>query len=134
LAGPNIKHLALGDPQTVPIGVYAKQYLESVKLWSDVAPKIVVTENVRAALAAVEAGNADASIVYKTDAAISKKVKVVFEVPPNEGPKISYPMALVKDSAEPAAATKFLDYLNSEEAGKIFRRHGFIVLPATKGP
>jgi molybdate transport system substrate-binding protein len=134
LAGPSVRRLALGDPQAVPIGVYARQYLESLKLWADVAPKVVATENVRAALAAVEAGNADASIVYKTDAAISKKVRIAFEVPPKEGPKISYPMALLKDSAEPAAATTFLDYLNSEEAAKTFTRYGFVVFPPTKGP
>jgi molybdate transport system substrate-binding protein len=134
LASPTIKRVALGDPRAVPIGVYAREYLQRLKLWGDVAPKVVATENVRAALAAVEAGNADASIVYKTDAAISKKVKIAFEVPAKEGPKISYPMALLKDSPEPAAAARFLDFLNSEEAGSIFRKYGFIVLPALKEP
>jgi len=133
LAGPTVKRLALGDPQAVPIGVYAKQYLESLKLWSEISPKVVITESVRAALAAVEAGNANASIVYKTDAAISKKVKVVFEVPPKDGPKISYPVALLKDAAERERAKQFLDHLNSEEAGAIFKAYGFIVLPTEKG-
>ena len=88
---------------------------------------MVPAENVRAALAAVASGNADAGIVYKTDAAISKKVKVVYEVPVAEGPKISYPMALIKDSAQPDAAKKFLAYLSSEEAGQVFLRYGFLV-------
>jgi molybdate transport system substrate-binding protein len=88
----------------------------------------VATENVRAALAAVEAGNADASIVYKTDAAISKKVKVAFEVPLEEGPKIRYPMAMLKDAREPVAAKKFFEYLSSDDAGKIFKSYGFIVI------
>ena len=120
LAGPQIKRVALGDPKAVPIGVYARQYLEKLGLWPAVKPKVVATENVRAALAAVEAGNADASIVYKTDAAISKKVKVAVEVPPADGPKISYPMALVTGAKEPAAARKFLDGLGSPEAGQVF--------------
>src|SRR6266850_2325387 len=79
---------------------------------------IVATENVRAALAAVEAGNADASIVYKTDATISKRVKVAFEVPVEEGPKIRYPMAIVKEAKERLAAKKLFGYLSSDEAGK----------------
>jgi molybdate transport system substrate-binding protein len=128
LASANIKRVALGDPRAVPIGVYAREYLEKLKLWEAVRPKVVATENVRAALAAVEAGNVDASIVYKTDAAISKAVKVAFEVPLEEGPKIRYPMAMVKDTREPHAAKKFFDYLSSDEAGKIFKRYGFIVI------
>jgi molybdate transport system substrate-binding protein len=102
--------------------------LEGLKLWTDIAPKVVSTENVRAALAAVEAGNADASIVYKTDAAISKKVRVAYEVPSKEGPKISYPVALVKDSKHSEAGKNFFEYLNSESAGKVFSRYGFIVI------
>jgi molybdate transport system substrate-binding protein len=131
LATSKVKRLALGDPRAVPIGVYAKKYLQELKLWSAIAPKVVATENVRAALAAVEAGNADASIVYKTDAAISKKVRVVFEVPAREGPAIKYPAALVKGSAAPAPAKNFLEYLDSDEACSIFRKHGFVVIPAS---
>jgi molybdate transport system substrate-binding protein len=127
LAGAAVKRIALGDPQAVPIGVYAKQYLEQLNLWKAVQPKVVATANVRAALAAVEAGDADASIVYKTDAAMSRKVRVAFAVPAGEGPKISYPAALLKDAPQPAAGRKFLDYLGSETAAKIFRRFGFVV-------
>jgi molybdate transport system substrate-binding protein len=134
LASANVKRVALGDPRAVPIGVYAREYLEKLKLWEAVRPKVVATENVRAALAAVEAGNADASIVYKTDAAISKKVRVAFEVPLEEGPKIRYPMAIVKDSKAPQAAKKFFGYLSSDEAGRVFKKYGFIVIEAAKGP
>lgn len=125
LASPNIKHIALGDPKGVPIGIYARQYLQGLGLWEKIEPKVVATESVRAALAAVESGNADASLVYKTDAAVSKKVVVAYEVPEAEGPKISYPMALVKDSKHPEEAKKFYDYLASEDAVKVFRGHGF---------
>jgi molybdate transport system substrate-binding protein len=134
LANPSIKRVALGDPRAVPIGVYAREYLEKLKLWDAVRPKVVATENVRAALAAVEAGNADASIVYKTDAAISKKVKVAFEVPLEEGPKIKYPMAMLKDAKEPQTAKKFLEHLSSELAGEVFKKFGFIVMESAKGP
>lgn len=128
LATDKVKRLALAEPKTVPAGIYAKQYLEKARLWPAVAAKVVPTENVRAALAAVEAGNAEAGIVYKTDAAISTKVRVACEIPEKEGPAIRYPMALVGESKQPEAARKFLDHLGSGEAGKIFERFGFIVL------
>jgi len=98
----------------VPIGIYTRQYLEKKKIWLAVEAKIVPTESVRAALAAVESGDADASFVYKTDAAISKKVKVVFEVPQADAPVISYPMALVEGAKQPEAARKFLEARRSE--------------------
>ncbi len=126
LARPDIKRVALGDPKAVPAGIYAREYLQSQGLWAAVAPKVVGTANVRAALAAVEAGDADASIVYKTDAMISKRVKVAFEVPPDQGPKITYPMALVKGAKPPAKA--FLKFLESERAAVVFERYGFRLL------
>jgi len=133
LANPGIKRVALGDPRAVPIGIYAREYLEKLKLWEAIKPKVVATENVRAALAAVEAGNADASIVYKTDAAISRKVKIAFEVPVEQGPKIRYPMAMLKEAKEPQAAKSFFEYLSSEEAAKIFEKYGFVVVKPGKG-
>jgi len=127
LAKDNVKKLALAEPKTVPAGIYAREYLQKQNLWPAVAAKVVPTENVRAALAAVEAGNVEAAIVYKTDAAISKRVRVVYEVPAREGPKISYPLALVKESIQAEAAKKFLRYLESKAAAAAFRRYGFVV-------
>jgi molybdate transport system substrate-binding protein len=130
LAGPQVRVLALAEPQTVPAGIYAKSYLRSQKLWNKVIDRVVPTENVRACLQAVAGGNADAGIVYKTDAAISKKVKVAFEVPAGEGPRISYPAAAIAGSPQPAAAKKLLDYLAGPQGQEVFRRHGFHILPA----
>jgi len=121
LGQPEVRHLALGEPSTVPAGVYAKQYLEKIGVWTAVAGKA----NVRATLAAVESGNVEAGIVYKTDALISKKVRVAFEVPEADGPVISYPVALVKAGKDPAAATKFLALLNSPEGRAVFAKYGF---------
>jgi len=126
LGSDRIERLALAEPATVPAGIYAKQYLLKEGLWAAVESKVVPTENVRAALAAVESGNADAGIVYKTDAAISKKVKVAYVVPAKEGPAISYPVAALKASPQPAAAAKFLDYLGTSSAQEVFRSYGFI--------
>ena len=127
LTNADVKQIALADPKAVPAGVYAKAWLTKLQLWPAIEPKVVPAENVRAALAAVASGTADAGVVYKTDAAISKKVKVVYEVPAADGPAISYPMALLKDSSQPDAAKKFLAYLSSEEAGQVFLRYGFLV-------
>ena len=124
-----VQRLALADPKTVPAGIYAKEYLAKTGLWSALEKKVVPLDNVRAALAAVEAGNAQAGLVYKTDAGISKKVKVAHEVSAQDGPAISYPVALVRESKQPAAARKFLDHLNSAEAARVFAKFGFIVRP-----
>ncbi len=83
-------------------------------------------ENVRAALAAVESGDADAGIVYATDARASRRVRVAFTAPPGETPPISYPFALLRDAPAPAAARAFLDYLSGPAAAGVFRKNGFV--------
>jgi len=128
LTNAAIQHLAVADVKFVPAGTYAKAYLEKLSLWPAVENKIVPCENVRAVLAAVESGNVDAGIVYKTDATISKNVKVAFEVPFTDGPKISYPLALVKDAPQPEAAKKFIAFLDSDAAAAMFKKFGFIML------
>jgi len=130
LTNATVQHLALGDVKIVPAGTYAKAYLEKLAIWSAVEPKVVPCENVRAVLAAVESGNVDAGVVYKTDAAISQKVKVAYEVPIADSPKITYPLALVKDAPQPEAANKFIAYLATAGATKVFQQFGFIVLEA----
>ncbi|HWN82273.1 MAG TPA: molybdate ABC transporter substrate-binding protein [Candidatus Udaeobacter sp.] len=126
LAKPDVRSIALAEPQSVPAGIYAKQHLEKLGLWKQVIDRVIPTENVRAALAAVESGNVDAGIVYRTDAAISNKVKIAYEVPRAEGPKISYPFAVLKSSSDPAAAQRFLDYLASPAGRAVFTRYGFL--------
>lgn len=127
LARDEVKRIALADPKTVPAGIYAKEYLTKAKLWPAIAAKVIPTDNVRAALAAVESGNVEAGMVYKTDAAISKKVKIVCEISGADAPAIHYPMALLKEAKEPEAAQKFLAHLGSDEAGRVFAKFGFIV-------
>lgn len=128
LAGPRVRSLALAEPQSVPAGIYAKAYLRKLGLWSKVVDRVVPTENVRAALAAVESGNVDAGIVYKTDAGISKGVRIAWEVPRAEGPAISYPFAVLAEAKRPQAARRFLAYLESAPALAVFRKLGFLVL------
>jgi molybdate transport system substrate-binding protein len=129
LAGRSVRNIALAETQSVPAGIYAKQYLRQLGLWGKVVGKVIPTNNVRSALAAVESGNADAGIVYKTDALISKGVRVAYEVPLSVGPDISYPAAVVADSKQQAAAQRLLDFLQSPPAQEIFKKYGFVVKP-----
>jgi molybdate transport system substrate-binding protein len=130
LATDIVKRLALAETQSVPAGIYAREYLSKIGLWDKISGKVVPTENVRATLAAVEAGNAEAGIVYKTDALISKKVHIAYAVPAADGPKIAYPLAVMKDSKNGDAARKFAAFLASPEAHAVFEKYGF--LPAEK--
>ena len=134
LTGADIKKIATGDPKAVPVGVYAKAFLEKAGLWKSIGPKIVGTENVRTALAAVESGNVEAGIVYKTDAAVSKKVKTAWEIPAAEGPKIIYPMAALREAASPAEAKRYLAFLDEPASKAVFEKFGFVVLPEAAEP
>ena len=118
--------IAVADPRAVPAGIYTKQYLSGMGLWDKLESKIVPTENVRAALAAVESGNVDAGFVYQTDANISKKAKIAFSVPIEKGPAIRYPVAILKETKNRTAAENFLKHLGSESARKLFEQNGFI--------
>jgi molybdate transport system substrate-binding protein len=123
----SVRSLALAEPSRVPAGIYARQYLMSAGLWDQLVSKVIPTENVRAALAAVASGNADAAIVYRTDALSSKRVRVAFAVPRAAGPAISYPFALLRDAEQPRAARRLLAFLRSKPALDIFARYGFLI-------
>ena len=126
LAAPDVKKLALAEPQTVPAGIYAREFLTKLGLWEAVRARVLPCDNARAALATVEAGHAEAGIVYKTDAVISQKVRVAFEVAAASGPKIVYPGAVIARTKQPTAARKFLEHLAGADAQKVFARFGFL--------
>ena len=128
LASSKVRRLALADPKAVPAGVYSKAFLEKENLWLEIQPKVVPVDNVRAALAAVESGNIEVGMVFKTDAAISKKVKIAYAVPAGAGPEISYPVAVMKNARQVESAKQFVEYLGSHDAATVFARYGFIVL------
>ena len=125
LAGPGFKTIAIADPLTVPAGIYAKQYLRAARVWSKVVDRLIPTDNVRATLSAVEAGNVDAGIVYKTDALTSSRVAIAFDVPQEKGPRISYPVAVTTVTTQPLAAGQFVAYLASRAALDVFQAYGF---------
>ena len=122
-----LRRIALADPEAVPAGVYARRYLESIGLWSALKGRVIPTLNVRAALAAVESGNADAGLVYRTDAALSRRVRVAFTVTAEQGPRIVYVLAPLADSRKPAAL-ELVRRLAGPAARTIFERYGFQVL------
>lgn len=131
LTGAGIARIAMADPEAVPAGKYAKAWLEKKGQWSGAfKAKVLSTSDVRAALAAVASGNVDVGVVYKTDAAISPSVKVIYEVPEADAPKISYPIAVMANSAHGKEASKAAEYLEGSQARAVFQRFGFIVLGA----
>jgi molybdate transport system substrate-binding protein len=125
LADPAIKRIAMGDPEGVPAGVYAKQYLEKEGEWDAVKARIVPAGSVRAALSAVESGAADAAIVYRTDARLALHATVAWVVPADRGPRIVYPAAIVRTTASPHEAARFLDFVRGAAAARILERFGF---------
>ena len=118
--------LALGDPDHVPAGRYARAALESLGLWAEVESRTVRTLDVRAALALVERGEVPLGIVYATDVAVCGACRTVATFPESNHPPIRYPLALVAGRASPAARA-FYDFLASPAAAEIFARYGFAV-------
>lgn len=119
--------LAICDVKSVPAGKYGKASLEALGVWTSVENSLAQAENVRAALKLVATGEAPAGIVYQTDANSEPKVKVLGTFPADSHPEIIYPAALVAASKN-ADAAKLLDFLKSQTALDIFKRHGFIAL------
>ena len=116
--------LAVGDPDHVPAGIYAKESLENLGAWVTLAPEMARANNVRSAMALVERAEAPLGIVYGSDAIASDKVKVVGVFPEASHKPVEYPMAIVKGHENPTV-TAFYDYLKSPAAAVIFEKYGF---------
>ncbi|HHP0489430.1 TPA: molybdate ABC transporter substrate-binding protein [Vibrio harveyi] len=114
--------LALGNPVSVPAGMYAKESLTNLGVWKKLERQIAPAKNVRLALALVERGEAPLGVVYKTDALLTDKVKVVGEFANDTHADIIYPAAIVKDSTQ---SEQFFEYLKSDDAKKVFAQYGF---------
>ena len=118
--------LAMGDPDHVPAGMYAREALESLGLMAPLASGIIRAKDVRAALAFVERGEAACGIVYATDAAISERVRVIGVLPENSHRSIRYPVALVR-GCKPEPAGDALAFIQSHDALEIFKKYGFSI-------
>ncbi len=125
--------IAVGDPDHVPAGLYAKASLDRLGLWAEVEPHLARTADVRGALALVARGEAAAGIVYATDAEITGKVRTLLTFPEESHPPIVYPAAVLRGGDRERSAA-LLDYLAGSEAGAIFQRYGFLSLAASRKP
>lgn len=122
------RRLAMGDPDHVPAGIYAREALRSLGVWAEVAERLARTGDVRGALALVARGETPFGIVYASDAAAAPGVTVVGAFPQGSHPPITYPAALVA-GRETSTARAFLAFLATPEARSLFERHGFAVEP-----
>ncbi len=121
--------LAIGDPDHVPAGIYGRAALKRLGVWPALAGRVARTQDVRGALALVERGEAAAAVVYATDVAITKRVRVVATFPADSHPPITYPVAIVAGRDRPDVR-RFYDFLASPEAARVFTKHGFTVIDA----
>lgn len=127
LADHSVRLIALGDPANVPAGQYGMETLTALHLEDQIKTKLVLAHDVRQVLTYVETGNADAGLVYATDAQASKRVRVVSIAPEATHEPVIYPAAVVKASRNEEAARKFIEYLNSPVARAVFVKHGFTI-------
>ena len=132
LAQEKVGRLALADSSSVPAGIYARQALEKLKLWDKLKGKVVGAADVRQALLYVETSAAEAGIVYATDAAASKKVRVVGKIDPKLSDPIRYPLVLTPAGEKNPVAVACYEFLQSPAAAKVFRDLGFVVLEKDK--
>ena len=125
---PEISRIAIGHPEIVPAGTYAKEALAHFGLWEMLHPKLIFGTDVRATLAYVTAGNVDMAIVYKTDTTLTNNINVLYQLPPEAYTPIIYPAVIMKDSSRKQLAHRFITYLQSMRSSEIFEKHGFTVL------
>lgn len=125
LTDPKVQVISMGEPRSVPAGQYAEEVFTNLGIYEELKPKFVYGTSVRNVLATVESGNADAGVVYATDAEISGLVTRVATAPDNLHSPIIYPMALVADSSNLEAARTYAQFLTTTPAQEVFEKYGF---------
>ena len=125
LSVAELDHIAVGEFESVPAGQYAEEVLTNLGILEEIRDKLVFGNNVRQVLSFVEAGTADAGLVYATDAAMSDRIKIVESAPENSHSTIVYPIAVVKDSNHTDIAQNYLQFLSKETAKSVFEKYGF---------
>lgn len=124
LAGKGVQRVAIGNPDSVPVGRYARAALQDAGLWEAITGKTITTQNVRQSLDYVARGEVDAGFVYASDyQAMPGRVVRAFDVPLKT--PINYPVAVIKDSARAAEARRFVAFVVSPQGQAVLRRHGF---------
>ena len=127
LQNDTVKQISIGETKVVPAGQYAEQALKKLGVWEKVQRKIVFAKDVRTVLTYVDTGNVDAGLVYKTDAAASKKVKILATAPDGSHAPIIYPAAVLSSTKHQKAAEEFLSYLAGPEGKTVFEKYGFVM-------
>ena len=125
LLSPEVRRVAVADPQLAPAGAYAREALQSLGLWAPLEPKLVMGADVRTVLAYVESGNADAAVVYASDASIAPDLRVLWAFAPDTHSPLVYPVAALRETGNPQGARLFREFLLRTEAGGVFERFGF---------
>ena len=120
-----VKKISVGEPRSVPVGQYTAELFTNLGILEQVRSRLVYGNSVRNVLAAVESGNADAGVVYSTDAKISAQVTQVATAPDSLHSPIVYPIAVIKASHNTAAAERYTQFLASDPAKETFRKYGF---------
>ena len=127
LSSASIGKIAVGIPESVPAGQYAKEALSQASLWDSLSNKLVQAKDVKAVLQTVETGNADAGFVYRTDALKSDKAEIAFDVDVSSYTPILYPVGILEASEHPQQAGAFYQFLQSTEALNVFKTYGFTI-------
>lgn len=127
LAGEEIKYIALGTPETVPVGMYTKEALQYYDLWESLKEKYVYTKDVRQVLSYVKSGNTEVGFVYLSDAMVSENTEVILEIPKEAHSPIIYPAAIINNN-NPEESLRFLEFLTSDEGGRVFEKYGYVLV------
>ncbi len=128
LTNDKVKKVAIPDPKSTPSGMYGQQAFDELGITAQIQSKLIIGSDVRQVLTYVESGNADAGIVYSTDALTSSKVKVVASAPDDINAKVVYPVAVIKASKNPDAAKDYENFLFSNQAKTVFEKYGFTMV------
>lgn len=125
LTNANVNRISIGEPRSVPVGQYAEELFKNLGIWDQLQAKFVYGNSVRNVLGTVESGNADAGVIYATDAKISNQVIQVATAPSNMHSPIVYPMAIVATSRHQDSARAYAQFLSSQSAQDVFKKYGF---------
>ena len=128
LTQSSVRRIAIGEPNSVPAGIYGAEAFNRLGIWSGVKPKLIPGADVRSVLAYAEAGEVDFGIVYKTDASLSEKVRIAYEFPISSHRPIVYPAAVIRGTKHEDLAHTFLRYLEKSEIRRVFEKYGFSVV------
>ena len=128
LTQDSIRRIAIGEPNSVPAGIYGREALTHLGIWDAIQSKLIPSTDVRSTLAYVESSEVDVGIVYQTDAGFSKKVRIIYQFPDSSHTPIVYPVAVLRDTGHRVLAQAFLEYLQTAEVAAIFEKYGFSVV------